>query len=80
MDDHRMGRVEDYTAAFLGMFYLLLVSGLVLVWGIWGYAVALVICAVLHWAILRLGARRAAAEAEWEARVARSLARARQRG
>ena len=77
MDDRKLGRVEDYTGAFLGMAYLILVFGLVTVWGIWGYAVALLICAVLHIAIRRFGAYRARVEAEWEARVAAALDRAR---
>jgi hypothetical protein len=77
MEDDRFGRVEDYTTAFLWMFYLLLVSGLVIVWGVWGYVLALAICAGLHVGIARLAIRRAAREREWEARVAAAIARGR---
>ena len=74
-DDGDFGRVEDYTNAFLGIFYLILVMTLVIVWGAWGYPVALAICAGLHWAIRRLGERSAAREAAWDARVRAVLAR-----
>ena len=77
MDGDRFGRVEDYTTAFLGTFYLILVMGLAVIWGVWGYLVALLLCAALHWLIDRFGARRAAAEAEWEARVAAAIRRGR---
>ncbi|WP_299646061.1 hypothetical protein [uncultured Jannaschia sp.] len=77
MDDDRHGRVEDYTNAFLATFYLILVMALVLIWGVWGYLVALGLCAALHWAIRTLGLRRARAEAERDARVAAILARRR---
>ena len=77
MRDDGIGRVEDYTSAFLGAFYLILVMGLVVIWGIWSYAVALAICWALHAGIRRVGLHRARAEAEWEARVAASIARAR---
>lgn len=80
MRDREIGRVEDYTAAFLGMAYLLGVTGLTIVWGVWGYGVALLICATTHVAIRRFGLRRAAREAEWDARVEAALARARRRG
>lgn len=78
-DDNSFDRVEDYTNAFLGMFYLVLVMTLVIVWGVWGYVMALAICGVLHWAIRQLGARRAAREADWDARVEAALARRRER-
>ena len=45
--------------------------GLVVIWGIWSYAVALAICWALHAGIRRVGLHRARAEAEWEARVGR---------
>lgn len=73
----RDGEVEDYTNAFLGMAYLILVMSLVIVWGVWGYPVALALCAALHWGVRRLGMRRAAAEADWDARVEAALARRR---
>lgn len=76
-DDGRLDRVEDYTNAFLGMFYLILVMVLVLIWGAWGYPMALVICAALHWGIHRFGAYRAAREAAWDARVEAVLAKRR---
>ena len=75
MDDDRYGRVEDYTLAFLATFYLILVMALVLIWGVWGYPAALALCAGLHWAIRRLGLRRARAQADWDARVAAILDR-----
>lgn len=71
------GEVEDYTNAFLGMAYLILVMVLVVVWGAWGYPLALAVCAALHHAIRRLGRRRHAAAADWDARVAAALERAR---
>ena len=77
MNDRRIGRVEDCTTAFLGMTYLLVVLSLTLVWGAWGYGVALGACLVLHLAIRRLGRVRAAREAEWDARVEAALSRAR---
>lgn len=76
-DDGQIDRVEDYTNAFLGMAYLMLVMMLVFVWGVWGYPVALAICAGLHWVIRRLGLRRAAREAAWDARVEAVLAKRR---
>ena len=33
--------VPDYTNAFLAMVWLIAVMGLVVVWGLWGYAAAL---------------------------------------
>ncbi|SFI61453.1 hypothetical protein [Jannaschia pohangensis] len=75
MNEGPFSRVEDYTNAFLGAFYLSLVTGLVVVWGIWGYAVALLICAALHGAIHHFGRKRAEAAAAWEARVAAAIAR-----
>ncbi|MEM7641961.1 MAG: hypothetical protein AAF366_05485 [Pseudomonadota bacterium] len=77
MKDHRFGRVEDYTSAFLWMFYLVLVVGLVIVWGVWGYMLALAICVGLHLGIARLAVIRAQREADWEARVAAAIARGR---
>jgi flagellar biogenesis protein FliO len=78
-DNQPFDRVEDYTNAFLGMSYLLLVMTLVLIWGAWGYLFALALCGALHYAIRRLGERRAAREAEWNARVEAVLARRRER-
>ena len=69
------GEVEDYTNAFLGMAYIVLVPLLVVVWGLWGYLPALAICAALHLGIRRLGRRRAEAAADWERRVAEALER-----
>ncbi|MGB3554603.1 MAG: hypothetical protein WBA25_08190 [Jannaschia sp.] len=77
MDDDRFGRVEDYTDAFLCIAWLLLVSTLVTIWGVWGYPAALALGAALHWVIRVLGIRRARAEAEWDARVEAALERAR---
>lgn len=51
-DDHP-GRVEDYTIPFLVMAYLVLVMVLVGVWGIWGYAIALMLSAALHAGLAR---------------------------
>lgn len=67
--------VEDYTNAFLGVFYLLLVMTLVVIWGAWGYVVSLALCAGLHWTIRHFSLRRAAREAAWDARVEAVLAR-----
>lgn len=80
MRGRETGRVEDYTNAFLGMFYLLLVVSLTIVWGALGYGVALALCAVIHVAIRRLGLRRAARDREWDARVEAALERARAAG
>lgn len=77
MYERKHGRVEDYTGAFLGMVYLLLVFGLVTIWGMLGYAAALGISALIHVAIRRFGDWRARTEAEWDARVAAAIARAR---
>lgn len=77
MDNERIGQVEDYTNAFLGALYLVLVAGLVLIWGVWGYVVALALCVAIHRVIEIVGTRRARAEAEWDARVAACIARAR---
>ncbi|UWQ17611.1 hypothetical protein [Jannaschia sp. M317] len=79
MGDRQHGEVEDYTNAFLWMFYLILVCALVMIWGIWGYALALSVCAALHWGIKRLHRHRARVEADWDARVAAALDRARDR-
>ncbi|SDY64800.1 hypothetical protein SAMN05444004_102233 [Jannaschia faecimaris] len=76
-EDSQFERVQDYTNAFLGMFYLILVMTLVIIWGVWGYPVSLAICAVMHWGIRRWGQFRAAREAAWEARVQAALARRR---
>jgi hypothetical protein len=79
MDDDRHGQAEDYTTAFLWAFYLLLVVGLVVVWGAWGYVLALAICAGLHWGIGRYAVIRARREAEWDARVEAAVSRGRDR-
>ncbi|WP_179380157.1 hypothetical protein [Jannaschia marina] len=78
-DDDHFDRVQDYTNAFLGMVYLLLVFVLVLIWGVWGYPMALALCAALHWAIHRWGLRRRAREAAWDARVEAILQKRRER-
>lgn len=80
MSGGRPGRAEDYTGAFLGMAWLLCVFVLTLAWGLWGYAVALALGAVTHAAIRRLGQRRAAREADWDARVDAAMARGRGAG
>ena len=49
--------VPDYTNAFLAMSYLIAVMGLVVIWGVWGYAVALGLCWVGHIALVRIAAR-----------------------
>lgn len=77
MDGDRFARAEDYTNAFLGMLYLVLVMGLVVIWGAWGYVAALALCAAVHKGIDWFGARRAAAEADWEERVATAIRRGR---
>ncbi|MEM7488244.1 MAG: hypothetical protein AAF390_03870 [Pseudomonadota bacterium] len=79
MKSDGFGQVEDYTSAFLWMFYLVLVVGLVIVWGVWGYVLALAICLGLHVGIARLAVIRARRDAEWEARVAAAVARGRGR-
>ncbi|TFL18750.1 hypothetical protein [Jannaschia formosa] len=79
MRDDRPERVEDYTEAFLWTAYMILIVALVMIWGIWGYLIALATCAGLHWGITRWSVARARAEAEWDARVAAALARARAR-
>lgn len=76
-DKDQFQRAENYTTAFLGMFYLTLVFALVVIWGLWGYPVALAICLALHWAIRGWGNRVAAREADWDARVDAIVARAR---
>ena len=78
--DDGVGQVEDYTGAFLGMAYLVGMTGLMLVWGAWSYVAALATCGACHVAIQRLGQRRRARETNWEARVEAALARARQHG
>ena len=80
MRDDRPDRVEDYTDAFLWTSYMILVVALVLIWGTLGYLIALATCAGLHWAITRWSLARARAEADWDARVAAAVARARDRG
>ncbi|CTQ48688.1 hypothetical protein [Jannaschia donghaensis] len=79
-DDGRLERVQDYTNAFLGTFYLILLTTLILIWGVWGYPMALAIGAILHLGIRRWSLRRAAAEAAWDARVRDVLARRRNNG
>jgi uncharacterized membrane protein (DUF106 family) len=74
-NDGQIDRVEDYTNAFLGMAYLMLITVLVFVWGVWGYPVALATCAGLHLAIRRWGLWRAAQLAAWDARVDAVLAK-----
>ncbi|MGC1260171.1 MAG: hypothetical protein WA873_05850 [Jannaschia helgolandensis] len=76
-NDGQIDRVEDYTNAFLGMAYLMLVMILVFVWGVWGYPVALATCVGLHWAIRGWGLRRAARNAAWDARIDAVLAKRR---
>ncbi len=71
------GEVEDYTNAFVGMAYLILVMVLVVVWGVWGYPLALALCAALQHGIRRLGLRQSVAAADWDRRVAAALERAR---
>ena len=79
MRERGVGRAEDYTQAFLGMAYLLAVTGLTIAWGVWGYGAALLLCGAAHLGLRRLGTRRAAREAEWEARVAAAITRGRAR-
>ena len=76
MSERRIGRVEDYTNAFLCVLYPLVVMTLTLLWGVWGYAMALAACGGLHLAIRAGERRRAARDAEWDARVEAALARA----
>lgn len=76
-DGDQFQRVQDYTFAFLGMFYLTLMFTLMVIWGVWGYLVSLALCLALHWVLRRWGNRRAAREADWDARVATIVARAR---
>jgi hypothetical protein len=71
--------VQDYTEAFLWSAYMVVILLLVIVWGVWGYLVALACCAGLHWGVTRWSVARARAEADWEARVAAAIARARDR-
>ena len=73
------GRVEDYTDAFLALMWLLGITALTLVWGVWGYAAALVLCAAAHAGIRRLARLRAAREAAWDARARAAVARGRAR-
>ncbi|MCK0167535.1 hypothetical protein MWU52_08255 [Jannaschia sp. S6380] len=77
MDEHRVSTVEDYTKAFLGMAYPVLLMALIFIWALWAYAAALSVCVALHWTIRRLALRRARAEAAWDARVARAIAKGR---
>ena len=77
MDDDRGGRVEDYTTAFLCTAYPVLVCTLVVIWGVLGFALALLTCWALDRGLGRWGAARARAEADWDARVAAALDRAR---
>lgn len=56
MSDRRPPQpVPDYTNAFLGMVYLILVMGLMVIWGLWGYLVALATSAALNAGLGRLG-------------------------
>lgn len=71
-----VGQVEDYTGAFLIMSYLTGIFGLVLLWHLLGYWLALAACAVLHFAIARLDRHLAEREANWTARVKAALDRA----
>jgi hypothetical protein len=84
MDDDRHGQAENYTEAFLWTCYLVVVVLLVILWGAYGYIVAVAACGGLHWGVGRFVTYRAAREAEWEARVAAAVARgwqeARRRG
>lgn len=57
MNRRPMDRVENYTVPFLWMFYLVLMIALVAVWGVWGYAFALLICAAIHYGISQLAHR-----------------------
>ncbi|WP_308918084.1 histidinol phosphate aminotransferase [Jannaschia sp. LMIT008] len=52
----------DYTNAFLAMCYLILVMGLMVIWGVWGYVVALVLCVALRQGIVWLDRRLERAE------------------
>ena len=54
----QMQPVPNYTNAFLAMCYVILVPALVVVWGVWGYAAALGLCAALHWGVTQLSQRR----------------------
>ncbi|MEP3347853.1 MAG: hypothetical protein ABJN34_02475 [Litoreibacter sp.] len=51
------GRVEDYTMPFLVMAYVVLFTGLFILWAAFGYAVSLFISLIIH-AILRAVPRR----------------------
>ena len=78
-DDGGFDRVGDYTNAFLGMLYPILLMGLVVIWGSLGYAVALALCGALHLCLGRWSLHRAAREAEWDARVRQAVRRGRSR-
>ncbi|MEL7184531.1 MAG: hypothetical protein AAFY65_04255 [Pseudomonadota bacterium] len=57
MNKHPIGRVEDYTLPFLCMLYVVLLATLVLIWGVWGYLMALLMCSLAHVGIHRLAER-----------------------
>lgn len=77
MNGHRFAPVEDYTAPFLVMSYVVGLMCLVLAWGMLGYGAALALCLGADIAIRRLGRRLARREAAWDARVARAIRRRR---
>jgi hypothetical protein len=60
--------VETYTFPFIVSAWLFLTTVLVVVWGVYGYLAALVVCVVLHAAMVPLDRRAAAireADAAW---------------
>ncbi len=73
------GRADDYTGAFLGATWLLGLTGLVLLWGTWGYVTALGACVLAYEGIGWGTRRRAAREAEWDSRVDAAVERGRRR-
>lgn len=77
MGDRKFGQVEDYTNAFLGVFYMLLVMSLVMIWGLWGYLAALCVCGAMHYGIKHFTNYRDRVEADWDARVKAAVARGR---
>ncbi|KIT14512.1 hypothetical protein [Jannaschia aquimarina] len=59
MHRHQPDPAPDYTNAFLGISYLILVMALWVIWGIWGYVAALATCWLVHTGIGRLAVIRA---------------------
>ena len=78
--NHHPGQVTDYTEVFLVMAYVVLLMTLVAVWGVWGFAAALLLGGALHLILRQAGRRVEAVRTARDARAEAAIRRGRARG